>query len=103
MVSTIKIFEVLKSHFGDAQAKFLVEEIEKIDSSIDTKVEKSFDLKKDSLASKNDIFAIKEDILLLRVDMEKGFKETFKWMFIFWIGQAAVIGGILIAMYFKLK
>jgi uncharacterized membrane protein len=96
MIDTLKIFEVLKSSFGEAEARFLVEKLEKVEADIDVKVEKVFDTKKDILASK-------ADLLLLRIDMEKGFKETFKWMFIFWIGQAAVIGGILIAIFFKIK
>ena len=89
MVSTIKIFEVLKSHFGDAEAKFLIEEIEKIDSSIETKVEKAFDIKKDIMATKTDVAESKNEII--------------KWMFIFWVGQFTVLVGFAIAILLKIK
>jgi hypothetical protein len=34
-------------------------------------------------------FATKEDLANLKVEMERGFKEQLKWMFIFGIGQLA--------------
>jgi len=40
------------------------------------------------MKGKND-FATKEDLANLKVEMERGFKDQLKWMFIFWIGQLA--------------
>ena len=40
----------------------------------------------------------------LRTEMERNKSETLKWMFIFWVGQIAVLSGIIFAMlklYFK--
>ena len=40
----------------------------------------------------------------LKTEMERNRSETLKWMFIFWVGQIAVLSGIIFAMfklYFK--
>ena len=80
MLATIKLFEVLKTRFSDEDAKFVVEEIEKIEASVETKVEKIFDQKKDVLATKGDIAIVNEKIAIAKADM-------IKWMLIIWIGQ----------------
>ena len=66
----------------------IVKEMEKIEKSIRSSVEKEFDRKKDALATKEDVgnlvakIAQSESRLTLR-------------MFFFWIGQIAVLSGIL--------
>ena len=82
MLATIKLFEVLKTRFSDEDAKFVVEQIEKIEARVETKVENVFDQKKDVLATKGDIAIVNEKIAIAKADM-------IKWMFIFWIGQIA--------------
>ncbi len=40
----------------------------------------------------------------LKTEIERNKSETLKWMFIFWVGQIAVLSGIIFAMlklYFK--
>ena len=52
-------------------------------------------------ASKNDVTNLKA---LLKEDLVDFKAEMIKWMFIFWISQIGVIGGIMFAMlklYFK--
>ncbi|MBT9149462.1 MAG: hypothetical protein DDT27_00583 [Dehalococcoidia bacterium] len=34
----------------------------------------------------------------LRIEMEKMRADIVKWMFIFWVGQIAVLSGIIFAM-----
>jgi len=69
-ISEIQLFQILKNKLGEEEAKTLVEYVE-------TKVEEEFDRKKDILATKEDITNI------------------IKWMFIFWVGQVAIIFGML--------
>ena len=100
MVSSLKLFEVLKTRFGDTEARIIVEEIEKIDTSIEIKVEKAFDTKKDVLATREDIAKLEGRMVGLIAESKT---DIIRWMFIFWIGQATVIIGIIIALFLKLK
>ena len=102
MVGTIKLFEILKTRFNDEEARFVVEEIEKIEATVEAKVEKAFDQKKDTLATRGDISNLREDMANLRgelkADIASSKAEMIKWMFIFWIGQLASF--IAIAKFF---
>ncbi len=61
---------MLKDKIGEKEAQSLVEYVE-------TRVEKEFDSKKDSLATKEDLANVRSDVI--------------KWMFIFWVGQLAAM------------
>ena len=98
MVGTIKLFEILKTRFNDEEARFVVEEIEKIEATVEAKVEKAFDQKKDVLATKFDISNLKEEIEKVRTEIASSRADMIKWMFIFWIGQLASF--IAIAKFF---
>lgn len=76
-VSEIQLFQILKEKIGEQEAKTLTEYVE-------TKIEKQFDLKKDVLATKQDIGELK-------LQMANHKSEIIKWMFIFWIGQLAAM------------
>ena len=69
-VSEIQLFQILKEKIGEKEAQSLIEFVE-------TKVEKEFDSKKDSLATKEDLANVRSDVI--------------KWMFIFWVGQLAAM------------
>lgn len=69
-VSEIQLLQMLKEKIGEKEAQSLVEYVE-------TKVEKEFDSKKDSLATKEDLANVKSDVI--------------KWMFLFWVGQLAAM------------
>ena len=91
MFASIELFEALKTRFGDQEAKIIVKVIEKIETGIDLKVDKKFEESKNSLATK-------EDLANLKVEMQKGFKDTIKWMFIFVMGLLASLSGIMLAI-----
>ncbi len=79
----LKAYEVLKTKLGEQEATTLIEYFE-------AKAEEKYIQKKDVLATKQDLSETKADII--------------KWMFIFWIGQIAVLTGIIFAilnLYFK--
>ena len=82
MIASIDIFEALKTKFGEAEAKIIVKELEKIDASVETRVDKKFEEAKTTLATKEDVANSRAEII--------------KWMFIFWASQ-------LIAMITFLK
>lgn len=80
-VSEIQLFQILREKVGDEQAKALTEYVE-------TKIEKQFELKKDILATKQDIVELRSE---LKLEMANHKAEIIKWMFIFWIGQLAAM------------
>ncbi|RYE28429.1 MAG: hypothetical protein EOP42_16870 [Sphingobacteriaceae bacterium] len=80
-VSEIELFQILKDKVGEREAKTITEYIE-------TKIEKQFELKKDLLATKQDIAELKGE---LRFEMANQKAEIIKWMFIFWAGQLAAM------------
>ncbi|MBI3754107.1 MAG: DUF1640 domain-containing protein [Deltaproteobacteria bacterium] len=80
-VAEIELYEILKTKIGEKEARTLVEYIE-------AKVEKKFEEKKDTLATK-------QDIANLEIRIEKTKSDIIKWMFLFWIGQLASLIAIL--------
>ncbi|RYE19891.1 MAG: DUF1640 domain-containing protein [Sphingobacteriaceae bacterium] len=98
-VSEIQLFQILKEKVGEEQAKTLTEYVE-------TKIEKQFDLKKDSLATKQDISELKIEIANVRNElkieiadlktaMASSRSDIIKWMFLFLFGQLAAIYAIV--------
>ena len=84
IVSEIKLFELLKARIGEKEAEAFVQILE-------NKVDKKFDETKDLLATKADIYLLKEDISLLRTEAAHSKADIIKWMFLFWVGQMAAI------------
>ena len=82
----LKAYEVLKSKFGEPEASTLIE-------YFDVKTEQKFTEKKEVLATKEDIF-------ILRKDLESTKSDMVKWMFIFWVGQLAATFGFIL-LYLK--
>lgn len=81
-VSEIQLYEILKLKLGENEAKALV-------NYVNSEVKKEFENNKEILATKADIFIVKEDIANVKA-------EIIKWMFIFWLGQISVIIGFLL-------
>ncbi|MEO5911470.1 MAG: hypothetical protein ABIP95_11325 [Pelobium sp.] len=81
-VSEIQLYEILKLKLGESEAKALV-------TYVNSEVKKEFENNKEILATKADIFIVKEDIANVKA-------EIIKWMFIFWLGQISVIIGFLL-------
>ena len=90
MLASIDLFNALKTKFGEAEATVIVKEIEKIEASVEIKVEKAFERKKDVLATKEDIARLENKIIENKVDILKRMVGCF-------IGIALAILGL----YFK--
>ena len=92
VISEIELFEILSQQLGKDKAKALVEYVEmKVDKRLEEKKsEFILERDKDKLLTKADaqmIFASKQDLADLRIEVEKSRSDIIKWMFIFWIGQ----------------
>ena len=66
VVSETTLFNTLKTKLGEQEAQTVVE-------GIKSAVKEEFEVKKEILATKQDLSEVKAEII--------------KWMFIFWIGQ----------------
>lgn len=86
VVSEITLYNVLKAKLGDNEAQTVVE-------GIKTEVKNQFDERKGLLATKEDIFLVKQDIADLRLEVERGFKDNLKWT----IATLLVVSGLIIA------
>ena len=95
----IELYETLRDPLTDSGAKTFVR-------LLDAKLEHVFESRKDVLATKHDMALLKTDIAELRiatredianlradlrVEIAQSKAEIIKWMFIFWIGQIAVV------------
>jgi len=80
-VSTIELYDLLKVKIGEPEAKNLVQ-------YIDTKVEKDFELKKDIIATKQDIHDLSEKL-------SEKMNSHFKWLIGLFITQMAFVLGIV--------
>jgi hypothetical protein len=80
-VTTIDLYNILRSKIGESEAKTLVEFVEqKVQSQL-----------KEEMNS----FATKDDIHLLELKIEKVRSDLIKWMFIFWAGQTSITIAII--------
>ena len=78
---TARLYKVLTDKLGSETAEAMFK-------YIDNKTERAVEASIKTLATKEDVAAVK-------TDMHKGFAESLKWMFIFWVGQVGVTIGIV--------
>ena len=87
IVSEIRLFELLKAMIGEKEAEAFV-------GILESRVGQKFEDAKSGLSTKEDIANLRTEMYAMKADL-------IKWMFIFWIGQIAVIAGLW-AYFFKL-
>jgi hypothetical protein len=81
---TLKMYELLNKHFKNTEdAKTLVAGIEEI-------IDEKFNNEKDRLATKQDMFCLKEDVLGLQVRVEQGFKDQLRWLIVLMVGLSSL-------------
>jgi hypothetical protein len=84
---TLKIYEILQRHFkNEADAKIVVQELE-------TVIDNKFADKKETLATKEDISLIRQDLLKFQVDVEKRFNQMIIWT----VSTGIAIIGLIVA------
>lgn len=91
IVTEIELFNILREKIGDNEAKVLSEYVE-------SKVERTFEAKKDTLSTKNDINDVKLEIVELKIliqhldtKISEAKYETLKWMITAMVGTAGLI------------
>jgi hypothetical protein len=62
---------------------------------IDNKTERSVEATIKTLATKDDIANVKEEIAKVNLNLSNRISDMTKWMFIFWIGQVGATLGII--------
>ncbi|MFB9842681.1 hypothetical protein [Mucilaginibacter ginsenosidivorans] len=67
---------------------------------IDSKTERSVEVTIKALATKDDLYFVKDDlhreIGIVRKEISESKADTIKWMFIFWIGQVGATLAIVL-------
>ncbi|MCX6981986.1 MAG: hypothetical protein NTV08_14700 [Verrucomicrobia bacterium] len=85
MVSTLKIYEILEqAKIEDKQARAITMAIEQAWEGNNVEQSKV-------LATKEDVSKLREE---LKVTIAESKSEMVRWMFIFWLGQIAVLAAL---------
>ena len=78
MVDSLKIYEVLKAHFPEPQARSMTHAIQQAEAGIE-----------------KDLRSVLEAQFATKADLANAKAELIRWMFVFWVGQVAVTVGLL--------
>jgi len=70
---------------------------------IDNKAERSVEATIKTLATKDDIANVKEEIAKVNLNLSNRISDMTKWMFIFWIGQVGATLGIIFLFVKKIE
>jgi hypothetical protein len=82
---TARLYQLLSDKLGNDTTEAMFK-------YIDNKTERSVEATIQTLATKDDLAKVKYD---LSKEMGKFKADSLKWMFIFWVGQAATTIGII--------
>ena len=78
MVDSLKIYELLKAHFPEPQARSMTHAIQPAEADIE-----------------RDLRSVLEAQFATKADLANAKAELIRWMFVFWVGQVAVTVGLL--------
>ncbi|MBI2877895.1 MAG: DUF1640 domain-containing protein [Candidatus Tectomicrobia bacterium] len=106
MPTVLELYEKLKPKLGEEEAKALIEFVE---ASVERKAATKEDLQRTEMALREDLVGLKEDLRqteaalreeIHRLDqkIEATKADLIKWAFGFWIGNVAVLAGIMFAL-----
>lgn len=95
-VSTVRIYDTLESHFGEADAQQFLEYLETLTREARGELATKADLKVELAELRTDL---EKQSVNLRTEVKTDFAETktdlVRWMFLFWIGQVAAVFGLI--------
>jgi len=83
-ISDVQLFNLLKGKFGEKEAEQFI-------SLIKEKVEETFENKKSTLATKDDITELKIKFSQLETAIAKTETKLILWAFVFWATQLGAI------------
>ncbi len=86
-ISEIQLYELLASKIGRTEAQGLVEFVE-------ARTDKKIDEKTNMLATKHDIFEIKQEMQAMRTDFAHVKVDLVKWM----IGTGIALASVMVAL-----
>jgi len=92
MPTVLDLYEKLKPRLGEEEARSLLEFIQ---TSVDQHAATKADLQRTESALREELHATAAS---LREEMHKMRAELIKWSFVFWIGNIAVLSGIMLAL-----
>jgi hypothetical protein len=92
MPTVLELYEKLKPKLGDEEARSLLEFIE---TSVEHRAATKEDLQRTELAMREEIHRVESS---LREEIHNVKVDLLKWPFAFWIGNVAVLSGIMFAL-----
>ncbi|MBI1987848.1 MAG: DUF1640 domain-containing protein [Nitrospinae bacterium] len=96
MPTVLELYEKLKPKLGEEEAKALIEFVE---ASVERRAATKEDLQRTEMAFKENLqrteMALREEIHRLDQKIEATKTDLIKWNFGFWIGNVAVLSGIM--------
>ncbi len=95
-VSTVRIYDTLKPHFGEADAQQFLEYLETLAREARGGLATKADLKVELAELRTDLE--KQSVNLrteVKTDLAEAKTNLVKWMFLFWIGQVAAVFGLI--------
>lgn len=97
--SAVRVYEALKSHLGEEDARLFIEYIEDTTREARGELATKADLAELRAATKADLAALRADLekqlASLKTEIAEVKADLIKWMFLFWIGQVAVLFGLM--------
>jgi len=99
MPTVLELYEKLKPRLGEEEARSLLEFIE---STVEQRAVTKADLQQAIASLREEIrqgdASLREEIHTLRGEMYKMRADLIKWSFAFWVGNVAVLSGIMFAL-----
>ncbi|MEI6884669.1 MAG: hypothetical protein WCO02_09280 [Bacteroidota bacterium] len=89
-VTTIDLYQILRTRIGEKEAKALVEFVElKVQVKLKEEMN-SFATSSDIITLKGEITNVRDELHQVELRIEKVRSDLIKWMFVFWMGQISV-------------
>lgn len=89
-VTTIDLYQILRTRIGEKEAKALVEFVElKVQVKLKEEMN-SFATSGDVISLKGEIANVRDELHQVELKIEKVRSDLIKWMFVFWMGQVSV-------------
>jgi len=85
---TARLYKLLSDKLGNDTTEAMFK-------YIDNKTERSVEATIKTLATKDDIANVKEEIAKVNLNLSNSISDMIMWMFIFWIGQVGATLGII--------
>ena len=97
--TVLELYEKLKPKLGEEETRILLEFVE---ASVERKAATKEDLQRTEMALREDLHrveqALREEIRRLDLKIEATKADLIKWTFGFWVGNVAVLSGIMFAL-----